>query len=359
MKLFESITIKNLKSKNRIIMSPMAMYSAKNGLPNDFHFVHYGSRAIGGAGIIILEATAVEKIGRITPNDLCLYNLRQMRALSRIAKFIKDSGALAGIQLAHAGRKAGTYVPWEGLGKIPLEKGGWIPVAPSPIPYVNDWIRPRELSENGIKNIENKFINSAILAYNAGFQIIEIHAAHGYLIHEFLSPLTNKRNDKYGGKLENRSRFLLEIIEGIREKIPNDAALFVRISGVDFVDGGWGVDDTIYLAKEMKSYGVDLIDCSSGGIIPDIKLPEIEGYNVFISEAIKKNENILTSVVGYIFNDKFANKLIEENKTDMVTLGRVLLRDPYWPIRKGFDNGYKFYPVQYERAFNVPRGLYG
>ncbi|MGC8689140.1 MAG: NADH:flavin oxidoreductase/NADH oxidase [Thermoplasmata archaeon] len=313
MKLFEKASIKNLNSKNRIMMSPMAMYSAKDGLANDFHFVHYGSRAVGGAGIIMVEATAVEKIGMITPSDLGLYNMRQMRALSRIASFIRQNDSIAGIQLAHAGRKAGTHVPWEGFGRIPLKSGGWIPVAPSPIPYVKGWPKPKELDLKGIDRIKGRFAYSAKLAVEAGFQIIEIHAAHGYLIHEFLSPVTNKRNDRYGGDIENRSRLLLEIIDEIKGKIQEDIPIFVRISGVDFLEGGWGIEDTLYLAGEMKKHGVDLVDCSSGGIVPDVKLPEREGYNVFISEVVKKT-GIMTSVVGYIFNEKFANSIIERGK---------------------------------------------
>ena len=349
--LFESINIKNLKSRNRIILSPMAMYSAKNGLPNEFHFVHYGSRALGGVGIIILEATAIEKKGMITPSDLGLYNKTQMRALSKIVRFIKKFDAIPGIQIAHAGRKAGTYVPCEGFGRIPISEGGWIPVAPSPIPYVEDWIRPKELTQENIINIQRKFVKSAILAVESGFKILEIHAAHGYLIHEFLSPLTNKRKDKYGGNLENRIRFLIEIIQKIKEKIPNDIPLFVRISGVDFIENGWNLNDTIFLAKEMKENGVDLIDCSSGGILPNIRIPDEEGYNVFISEKIKRNVNIMTSVVGNIYNKKTAEKILSEGKADMITMGRLLLRDPFWPAREGAKEKKEFYPVQYKRGF--------
>lgn len=280
-----------------------------------------------------------------------------MKALSRIASFLNKNGSIAGIELAHAGRKAGTYVPWEGFGRIPLDRGGWIPVAPSPLPYVSSWPSPKQLSKEKIINIEKKFVKSSILALEAGFQIIEIHAAHGYLIHEFLSHISNRRNDMYGGHIENRVRFLIEIIDGIREKIPEEIPLFVRISGVDFIEGGWDLNDTIFLAKELKYHGVDLIDCSSGGILPSIKLPEKEGYNVFISETIKKNVNIMTSVVGYIFNDVFAEKIIEEEKTDMVSIGRALLRDPYWVIKNGLKYRKKFYPVQYERGFNVQKNL--
>jgi len=357
MKLLEEIKIGSIKSRNRIIMSPMAMYSAKNGLANDFHFVHYGSRAIGGAGIIVVEATAVEKIGRITPGDLGIYNDRQAKRLSKIANFIEKYGSVPGIQLAHAGRKAGTYIPWEGFGKIPLNKGGWKNVAPSPIPFVQSWDKPLELSKEKIEKIVKNFGLAALRAVNAGFKIIEIHAAHGYLIHEFLSPISNKRRDEYGGSIENRAKFLFKVVEEVRSKI-EDSILFVRISGVDFHPDGLSLEDSVFVSKELEKLGVDLIDCSSGGILPDLPVPIEKGYNLFISKRLKKELKIFVSVVGLIFDENFAEEILKNEWADFVTVGRILLRDPYWPNMIALKNNVKgYWPVQYERGYNLPKDL--
>ena len=355
--LFSKIKIRSVEARNRIMMSPMCTYSATNGVPTDFHLVHYGSRAVGGAGIVMIEATAVEKIGRISIGDLELFNNKHKKAFSKIAKFIEDYGSVPGIELSHSGRKGGTYIPWEGTGKVDKDHGGWDTIAPSPVPFVETWPRPKQVSIETIRNLEKKFALSAKLAVESGIKIIELHAAHGYLIHEFLSPLSNKRNDIYGGSIENRSRFLLEIIDEIRQSIPEDLPLFVRISGSDRIDGGLDVEDSVYLSKEMKKHGVDLIDCSSGGIIPNIKLPTKRGYNVYISEKLRKL-GVLTSVVGLIFEYKYANEIIRKDQADLVTVGRAFLRDPYWPVNNGrkFSN-IRLWPIQYERAFNMPLKL--
>jgi 2,4-dienoyl-CoA reductase (NADPH2) len=355
MKLFESLKIREANIKNRIMMSPMAMYSAENGIANDFHLVHYGSRAIGGTGIIMIEATAIEKEGKISPKDLVLENEKQKNGLSRIATFINSTGSLSGIQLSHAGRKARANIPWER--DIKIEKESVNAIAPSSLPYNEGYPTPKKLSIEGIKKIEKKFAKSAKMAIESGIKIIELHSAHGYLLHEFLSPITNKRNDIYGGKIENRIRMLIETVDEIRASIPEGNPLFVRISGVDFIENGWCLEDSIYLAKELKVHGVDMIDCSSGGISPDVKVPEEKGYNVFISEKIKKEAGILVSVVGYIYQYDFAEKILEENKADMVTIGRALLRDPYWVMRKEISEGKKTWPIQYERAFRVKNNL--
>jgi len=355
MMLFEPLKIRDVNLKNRIMMSPMAMYSAEKGIANDFHLVHYGSRAIGGTGIIMIEATAIEKEGKITPKDLVLENEKQKNSLSRIAAFINSNGSISGIQLSHAGRKARSTIPWER--NIKMKKETVNAVAPSSLPYNEEYPTPKELSIEGIKKLEKKFARSAKMAVEAGVKIIELHSAHGYLIHEFLSPITNKRNDIYGGKIENRIRMLIETVDEIRGSIPEGNPLFVRISGVDFVENGWGLEDSIYLAKELKNHGVDLIDCSSGGISPNVKVPEEKGYNVFISEKIKKEAKILVSVVGYIYQYDFAEKILEENKADMVSIGRALLRDPYWAMRREIAEGKKPWPIQYERAFTVKNNL--
>ncbi len=352
MNVFDPISIRGKKSRNRIIMSPMCMYSSTNGSPNEFHLVHYASRAMGGAGIIMVEATAIEPIGRISPKDLCFNDPSQIDEFRNIANSIEKYGSLSGIQLAHAGRKAGTYPPGEGRGKMPIDLGGWINIAPSPIPYRSNWERPIEMNYDQIRKVEEGFGKSAKLAVEAGFDIVEIHAAHGYLIHEFLSPISNKRTDKYGGNIDNRMRFLLEIVNEVRGSIEEDMPLFVRISGLDFVEGGWGIDDSAILSRELKKVGVDLIDCSSGGIIPGIKLPEYDAYNLPISTAIKSKSDILTSVVGNIKSLETMNFIIENNQADMISLGRLLLRDPYWPSRNAINYSKKFYPKQYEDGFD-------
>ncbi|MGC8581969.1 MAG: NADH:flavin oxidoreductase/NADH oxidase [Thermoplasmata archaeon] len=355
MKLLESLKIRDANIRNRIMMSPMAMYSAENGIANDFHLVHYGSRAIGGTGIIMMEATAIEKKGKISPKDLVLENEKQKNGLSRIAEFINSTGSIPGIQLSHAGRKARSHVPWER--DIKIEKETVNAIAPSSLPYNERYPTPKELTIENIKKLEKKFAKSAKMAVEAGIKIIELHSAHGYLLHEFLSPVTNKRNDIYGGKIENRTRMLIETVDEIRGSIPEGNPLFVRISGVDFIENGWSLEDSVYLAKELKNHGVDLIDCSSGGISPNVKVPEEKGYNVFISEKIKKEVGILVSVVGYIYQYDFAEKILEENKADMVTIGRALLRDPYWVMKQEIAESKKTWPVQYERAFTVKNNL--
>ncbi len=352
MNVFDPLKIRGVISRNRIMMSPMCMYSSADGCANDFHLFHYTTRAMGGAGIIMIEATAIDPSGLISPDDLRLYNEKQMESFKKLSKPIKSYGALVGIQLAHAGRKAGTYAPNKGHGKIPIGKGGWTNISPSPIQYTSNWPIPREMDINDIEQTVKNFGSSAELAERANIDIVEIHAAHGYLIHEFLSPITNKRNDLYGGTIEGRIRFLLEIVNEIRSRIREDTPLFVRISGNDFHDGGWTIEDSAFLARELYKNGVDLIDCSSGGIIPGIKIPNTEAYNLDISKAIKKNSEILTSVVGNINSMDMMNSIVDQNYADMVTLGRLLLRDPYWPARNASNYFSKsFFPLQYRDGF--------
>lgn len=351
MNVFDQITIRGEKSRNRIMMSPMCMYSSTNGSPNDFHMVHYASRSMGGAGIVMVEATAIEPIGRISPRDLCLYDRNQVDDFRKITNSIDKYGSLSGIQLAHAGRKAGTYAPWDGRGKIPLNSGGWVGISPSSIPYRGNWEKPLEMDESQIRRVEEGFGKSAKLAAEAGFDIVEIHAAHGYLIHEFLSPISNNRTDRYGGNLENRMRFLVEVVNEVRGNIEEDMPLFVRISGKDLVEGGWDIEDSVVLSKELEKNGVDLIDCSSGGILPGIKLPEDDAYNLPISKSIKEKSKILTSVVGNITKLEVMNFIIDNGYADMVSLGRLLLRDPYWPSRTSLKYSKKYFPKQYEDGF--------
>lgn len=350
--LFSSLKIRGVKLKNRIAVSPMCQYSSVNGLPTDWHLVHLGSRAVGGAALILTEATAVSPEGRISPDDAGIWNDEQATAYQRVTKFLKLQNSVPGIQLAHAGRKASTYTPWKGNGKISFEEGGWQPLAPSPIAFSENYHIPKEMNNGDINDAINQFVSAAKRAVNAGFEVIEIHAAHGYLIHEFLSPLTNKRNDKYGGNFENRVRLLTEITANIRNTIPEEIALFVRISSTDWVDGGWDIEQTIQLAFQLKDIGVDLIDCSSGGNISGVKIPVEPGYQIPFAERIKKETGILTGGVGLITTYEQAERIIKYFKADIVLLGREMLRNPYWALHaaKKLEVDLKDYPKQYLRS---------
>lgn len=349
--LFSSFKIRSLELKNRIVVSPMCQYSSTDGFANDWHLVHLGSRAIGGAGLIIAEATAVNPEGRITPKDLGIWKDEHIEFLKRITDFIYAHGSIAGIQLAHAGRKASKTEPWNGNENITSEKGGWEIVAPSPLPFSEGDLSPKSLSLEEIQGVVEDFKLAAIRAYKAGFKIVEIHAAHGYLIHEFLSPLSNQRMDEYGGVFENRIRILLEIVAGVRKVWPDNLPVFVRISATDWKEGGWDLKDSIMLSKILKTKGVDLIDCSSGGAVKDVKIPVSPGYQVPFAEAIKKETGIPTGAVGFITTAKQANEIIQKSQADLVFLAREFLRNPYFPLKASFDLEKDInWPVQYERA---------
>lgn len=350
-KLFEPLTIKGVTFKNRIVASPMCEYSSIDGFANDWHLVHLGSRAVGGAGLIITEATAVNAEGRISPDDLGIWKDEHIERLKQIVKFIHEHGAIAGIQLAHAGRKASTLSPWKGGTQIKINDGGWQSVAPSPIAFQEHYEKPKELSINEIKQLVKDFTSAAERAVQAGFKVIELHAAHGYLIHEFLSPLSNKRADEYGGAFENRIRFLLEIIENVHTVWPSDNPLFVRISATDWADGGWNEDQSLQLVAILKTKGVDLIDCSSGGLVSHQKIPLGPGYQVPFAEKIKKETNILTGAVGLITEAHQAEDILQQGKADMIVIARELLRDPYFPLHAALKLGVDIaWPLQYERA---------
>jgi len=347
-KIGDQLSIKSVTIKNRIGMSPMCQYSSTDGFANDWHFVHYGTRAVGGTGLIMVEATAVSPEGRITPFDMGLWKDEQIAELKRITEFVHGFGAVAGIQLAHAGRKASHDSPANSGKQISAKEGGWQVVAPSSIPFAPTDFLPLELDKTGIKNIVEEFKSAAFRAKHAGFKVIEIHGAHGYLVHEFLSPLTNTRTDEYGGSFENRSRFLLEIITAVKTVWPDDLPLFVRLSATDWAKGGWDLEETIKLAKILHTVGVDLIDCSSGGNIIDQKIQIGPGYQVQFSEAIKKT-GILTAAVGMITSTEQITEILENEKGDLVFLARELLRNPYFTLKA--DNNVTW-PIQYLRAKN-------
>ncbi len=350
--LFEPIEISGIKIKNRIIMAPMCMYSAKEGVVHDFHMAHLGARALGGVGLIIVEATGVSPEGRISPFDAGIWNEKQVEAFKPIVNFCKSCGSTIGIQLAHAGRKASTNAPW--LGERPLrpEEGAWQTVAPSAISFDTGYPVPKEMDEDDIKKVVKDFANGAKNANMAGFDLIEIHAAHGYLINEFLSPLSNKRKDKYGGSLENRARLLLEIIDVVkRGNWPKNKPIFVRISAVDWVDGGFDLESSIALARMLKDLGVSLIDCSSGGIAPNAKMNIYCGYQLGFAKEIKEKTGIPVSGVGFITKPEFADFILGSGMADMVEMGRELLRNPHWPLHAAHKLGANIeWSKQYLRA---------
>lgn len=329
--LFQPLSIKSVTLRNRIGVAPMCMYSSEDGFVNDWHMVHLGSRAVGGAGLVIMEATAVEPRGRLSPSDTGIWSDAHIEPLKRITSFIKKQGAVPAIQLSHGGRKACRSTPWEGQEHLSLEEGGWDTVGPSAIPF-GTYRMPHALNVDEIKEIIESFSQAAKRANEAGFDWLEIHGAHGYLVHEFLSPFSNKRNDEYGGNFENRIRFLLELIEGVKKTWPNDKPLAVRISAVDWADGGWTIDDSVELAKRLKLAGVDLVDCSSGSNVPNEDIPVGAGYQVPFAEQIRKEAGIMTAAVGLITEPMQADELIRNGRADIVLLARELLRNPYWPL---------------------------
>jgi 2,4-dienoyl-CoA reductase-like NADH-dependent reductase (Old Yellow Enzyme family) len=352
--LFDPLTIRDLQFANRVFVSPMCQYSSTDGLPNDWHLVHLGSRAVGGAGLVMTEATAVLPEGRISPQDLGIWNDDHVEPLRRIVRFIHEQGSVAGMQLAHAGRKASTRRPWERErdGTVPENEGGWSNVmAPSAIPFTDDYPMPQALTRDGIQDVVAAFAAAARRACDAGIRVIEIHAAHGYLIHEFLSPLSNQRDDEYGGSFENRTRMLREIVQAVRRGWPQGAPLFVRISATDWVEGGWDLEQSIALVRNLKQLGVDLIDCSSGGAVPHAKIPVGAGYQTPFAQRIRGESEILTGAVGMITSAAQAEHIINTGQADAVLLARELLRDPYWPLHAASELRQSVsWPVQYLRA---------
>ncbi len=350
-KLFSPLEIRDIVLKNRIVVSPMCQYSSDDGFANDWHLVHLGSRAVGGAGLVMFEATAVEPEGRISPNDLGIWKDEQIEFLKRINSFIEKQGAVPAIQLAHAGRKASTHSPWKGAGPLTASEGAWPVIAPSAVAFREGYPVPREMTKDEIAAIVEKFRKAAERALIAGFKVVEIHAAHGYLIHEFYSPYSNKRTDEYGGSFENRIRFLIEVTEAIRTVWPRSLPLFVRISATDWIEGGWTVEESIQLAKILKQKEVDLIDCSTGGNVSGVKIQVGPSYQVPFSEKIRSGAGILTGAVGLITEAKQAEEILEDQKADVVILARQLLREPYFPLHAAKMLGDDIsWPNQYERA---------
>jgi 2,4-dienoyl-CoA reductase-like NADH-dependent reductase (Old Yellow Enzyme family) len=360
--LFEEIRIRDVRIRNRIVVSPMCQYSAKDGHVTDWHLVHLGKFAQGGAGVVFVEATAVEKRGRITHGDTGIWDDAHIAGLSRIASFIKSQGATPAIQLAHAGRKASMARPWYGNGpltKADAERGdaAWSIVAPVDTPLGDEWLKPRPLQKGDLDNVKKAFVNAVRRAHGAGFEILELHAAHGYLLHTFLSPLTNTRSDEYGGSLENRMRFPLEVAAAVREAWPKGKPLFVRVSSIDDVEGGWSIDDTVSLSKELKQVGVDVIDCSSGGIMGSATaatktlLPRVPGFQLPFAEKVRKEAGITTMAVGLILTPLQAEEALQAGRADLIAIGREALYDPNWPLHAaaalGADPEFARWPQQY------------
>ena len=350
--LFSSLLIRGVTLKNRIAVSPMCEYSCTDGFADEWHLVHLGSRAVGGAGLVLTEACAVSAAGRISPADLGLYDDAQIDALARIVRFGSRHGAVMGIQLAHAGRKASTAAPWLGGGPVGVAEGGWRPiVAPSPIAFSATSIVPEALDAAGITGIVAAFVAAARRSEAAGFACIELHAAHGYLMHQFLSPLSNQRTDRYGGSFENRIRLTLEIVDGVRAIWPERFPLFVRISATDWTDGGWTIDESVELSRILGSRGVDLIDVSSGGSVPGARIPVGPGYQVPFAERIRREADIATGAVGMITDAHQAQEIVAAGSADIVLLAREMLRDPYWPLHAAQTLRVDVpWPEQYERA---------
>ena len=353
MNLFEPLAQRGLNLRNRLVVSPMCQYSAVDGMPNEWHTVHLGSRAVGGAAVVIAEATAVSAQGRISPQDTGLWNQAQQDAWQPIARFIKAEGAIAGVQLAHAGRKASTLRPWEGHGPVPAGQGDWLTVAPSALPFDAGWNVPHALDEAGIQAVIADFRAAAQRALAAGFELIELHAAHGYLLHQFLSPLSNRREDAYGGSFENRSRLVREVIAAVREVWPAELPLWLRISATDWADaGGWDIEQSVQLAAQVKQLGVDLIDVSSGGLLPHVTIPLKPGYQVPFAARIRREAGIATGAVGLITTAQHAADIVANGEADVVLMARESLRDPYFPRRAAQLLDAKIEaPIQYRRAW--------
>lgn len=330
--LFSPLTIGSVTFRNRIFVSPMCQYSSHDGLPTDWHLVHLGSRAVGGAGLVMVEATAVSPEGRISPDDSGIWSDLHAGAFTSITRFIREQGAAAGIQLAHAGRKGSCSLPWLGGGPLGMEACGWQPLAPSATPFDTGHPVPRALTQDELNVIEAQFRIAARRARSAGFQVVELHMAHGYLLHEFLSPLVNQRDDQYGGSLENRLRFPLQVARAVREEWPDELPLFVRISATDWMEGGWNIDQSVILARRLKEIGVDLVDCSSGFAVPNEPVPFGPGFQVPFAARVRSEAGIASGAVGFITEPAQAEQIVATGQADAVLLGREMLRDPYWPL---------------------------
>ena len=353
--LFSEFKLRDVAYANRIGVSPMCQYSCEDGFANDWHFAHLAARAVGGAGLVFTEAAAVTPEGRISPQDLGVWSDKHFEPLERIASFVKAQGAVPGVQLAHAGRKGSTYRPWSGQGSMPEAQGGWQAVAPSPIAF-GKYAPPKELSIEGIRALSQAFATAARRAYAAGFRTIEVHAAHGYLVHQFLSPLSNRRADAYGGSFDNRTRFLRDCVTAVRGALPDSCPLFVRISATDWTEGGWDIEQSIELSRRLKDLGVDAIDCSSGGNVENAKIPVGPGYQVPFSETVRREAGVATAAVGMITDPAQADQIIRNGDADIVLIARELLRDPYWPLRAARELGHAMpWPAQYLRA--APKDL--
>jgi 2,4-dienoyl-CoA reductase-like NADH-dependent reductase (Old Yellow Enzyme family) len=349
--LFDSFTIRGVTLRNRIVVSPMCQYSSVDGAANAWHVVHLGSRAVGGAGLVFTEASAVTAAGRISAHDLGIWKDEHIEGLAAVVREIRSHGTVPGIQLAHAGRKASVARPWEGGQQRALDEGGWPTVAPSPVPFKAGDRAPEALTTAGVGDIVQAFVAATARALAAGFEVIEIHAAHGYLLHEFLSPLSNHRTDTYGGSFDHRIRLLCEVVHAVRATWPSDLPLFVRISATDWVDGGWDIEQSVELARRLGSLGADVIDCSSGGLVPGVRIPMAPGYQVEFAERIRREAGVPTGAVGLITEAGQANDIVASGRADLVLLARQLLRDPYWPLRVARELGATpAWPVQYLRA---------
>jgi 2,4-dienoyl-CoA reductase-like NADH-dependent reductase (Old Yellow Enzyme family) len=349
--LFDPLPLRDLTLSNRIVVSPMCQYSSVDGFANDWHLVHLGSRAAGGAGLVFTEATAVTAEGRISPRDLGIYRDEHVEMLGRIVTFIHERGSAAGIQLAHAGRKGSTAEPWNGGKKIEIADGGWEPVGPTNTPFAPDYPTPRALTSDEIADVIVAFRRAAVRARSAGFDVIEIHAAHGYLLHEFLSQLSNTRTDHFGGSFDSRARLLREVVSGVRQVWPDRLPVFVRISATEWTRGGWDIEDSISLAKQLAPLGVDLIDCSTGGNVANATVVPAPGFQVPFAARVKKDAGIATGAVGLITTAAQADAIIREGQADCVILAREMLRDPYFPLRAAKELGVDItWPAQYLRA---------
>jgi 2,4-dienoyl-CoA reductase-like NADH-dependent reductase (Old Yellow Enzyme family) len=350
-RLYSPLRLRELEFKNRIFVSPMCQYSAVDGMPTDWHLVHLGSRAVGGAALVMTEATAVSPEGRITPFDTGIWSREQAAEFRKIAGFLRQHGAVAGLQIAHAGRKASTDVPWRGGKPLDTGSGGWQPIAPSPVPFAEGYAVPREMTEADMERVRAAFAASARYGREAGFEVVEVHMAHGYLLHEFLSPLTNRRTDAFGGTLENRLRFPVSVARAVREEWPERLPVFVRVSATDWVEGGWDLPQTVALARELKSLGIDMVDCSSGGTVPDAVVPAGPGFQAPFAAAVRREVGIATGAVGLITEPAQAEEIVSTGQADAILIGREFLRDPYWPLHAARSLGVDVpWPSQYERA---------
>ena len=352
--LFEPLTLRSVTLPNRVAVSPMCEYSSGDGFANDWHLVHLGSRAVGGAGLVLTEATAVEARGRISPRDLGLWKDAHVEFLARIVGFLESKGAVPGVQLAHAGRKGSTLVPWEGTGGVAPANGGWEPIAPSAIPFSDRTITPRTMTVEDVAEVVRAFAAATRRSVAAGFRVIELHFAHGYLVHEFLSPLSNQRQDAYGGGFEQRIRLAQEITRAVRAEWPDRLPLLARLSCTDWVEGGWTLDESVELARRLAAEGVDLVDSTSGGLVPYARIDAVPGYQVPFARRIRKEAGVATAAVGLINTPTQADEIVRAGDADLVMLARAMLRDPYWPLHAAEELGHpeaRRVPVQYIRAF--------